>query len=246
MKFAAVLLDMDDTVLVHEKLADELWDETVRGVLSNRSKVEQDFVVAAVLRERHALWTNPTEAKVGRLDMHAARRLFVGRALEGELATTKQPELIEELVAEFSRARDASVVFPQSSRDALVQLRSDGRKLALITNGEGVAQRRKVQRFNLESYVDSVFIEGELGVGKPEWTIYDVALQNLSVGPADAVMIGDNWEWEVVIPGNHGLASIWVRRFGDPAPANPARRFLGTVRQVSEVIELLNATERAS
>jgi putative hydrolase of the HAD superfamily len=244
MRFEAVLLDMDDTVLVHEKLADELWRDTVEVVLPDLAPSVHERVTAAIIEERHALWNHPQEAHIGRLDMHSARELFVGRAIQRVGEVAESPSTVEDLVREFSRARDSSVVFPETSREALLHFRSEGRKLALITNGGAESQRRKVDRFALSELVDTVLIEGEVGVGKPEWTIYDVALQSLDVRASEAVMIGDNWEWEVVIPRKHGLAAIWVRRFGEVAEADLEQRFLGTVRSLRETAVLISSFEQ--
>ena len=51
--------------------------------------------------------------------------------------------------------------------DTVRWLRESGRRLALLTNGAAVAQRRKIARFELADLFDAILVEGELGSESP-------------------------------------------------------------------------------
>jgi putative hydrolase of the HAD superfamily len=89
-------------------------------------------------------------------------------------------------------------------------LRARGVKLALITNGEAREQRRKITRFDLAPLFDCVIVEGEFGAGKPDPAVYAHALDSLGATPDQAWMVGDNLEWEVAVPKQLGLYTVWV------------------------------------
>ena len=49
-------------------------------------------------------------------------------------------------------------------------------KLGLITNGDAQGQRAKIDRFNLAALLESVVVEGEFGVGKPDARVFQHSL----------------------------------------------------------------------
>ena len=105
--------------------------------------------------------------------------------------------------------------------------RSAGCRTALLTNGAGTAQRRKIARFALEELFDLICIEGELGFGKPDDRIYHHALTRLGVKPDDAWMVGDNLVWDIAPAQRLGLRAIWIdsrqRGLPESAPCIPDR-----------------------
>jgi putative hydrolase of the HAD superfamily len=110
--------------------------------------------------------------------------------------------------------------------------------LALLTNGNGVVQRRKVDRFGLTELFDVILIEGEVGFGKPDPRIYTRALGELMVAPAAAWMVGDNLEWDVAQPQRMGLLGVWVDVRGVGVPDSSAVRPHRIVRALSELRQL--------
>ena len=89
-------------------------------------------------------------------------------------------------------------------------LRESGRRLALLTNGAGVAQRRKIARFELEDLFDVILVEGELGFGKPDARVYLRALGALDAEPRETWMVGDNLDWDVAAPQKLGMSGVWI------------------------------------
>jgi putative hydrolase of the HAD superfamily len=84
---------------------------------------------------------------------------------------------------------------------------------------------------------DHIQIEGEHGFGKPEEAAYRHALAALGVGPADAWMVGDNLEWEVVAPQRLGIYAIWYDGYGTGLPAGSTVRPDRIIRRLPELLE---------
>jgi putative hydrolase of the HAD superfamily len=82
---------------------------------------------------------------------------------------------------------------------------------------------------------DVVLIEGELGYGKPDRRIYELALSRLRRSPADTWMVGDNLEWDVAAPQELGIYGIWVDASGKGLPAGSSIR---PDRVVQSILEL--------
>ena len=77
------------------------------------------------------------------------------------------------------------------------KLRRRGIGLGLVANGSAQGQRAKIERFGLEALFDSIVVEGELGVGKPDPRVFLHALEQLGVAAGDAWMVGDNLQRDI-------------------------------------------------
>ena len=99
-------------------------------------------------------------------------------------------------------------LFP-NTEDILGQLVNQNVKLALLTNGAGEAQREKIKRFGLSLYFPVCLIEGELGFGKPDRRVFEMALNKMAVKPQQTWMVGDDLERDISGAQTSGIFSIW-------------------------------------
>jgi putative hydrolase of the HAD superfamily len=126
-------------------------------------------------------------------------------------------------------------VFP-GAHEAIDALKALGVKLALVTNGAADTQRAKVERFALTHRFDHIQIEGEHGFGKPEERAYLHAMQALGVTAAESWMVGDNLEWEVVVPQRLGIYAIWIDVHGEGLPPDSTVKPDRIIRSLTELL----------
>ena len=82
-------------------------------------------------------------------------------------------------------------------------------------------------------------IEGAHGVGKPEPEAFHAALAAVGARPAEATMVGNDWEHDVVGALRAGLAAIWVdvEARGAPPGAPPRpHRTIGAIGELPRVL----------
>ena len=72
--------------------------------------------------------------------------------------------------------------FPETI-DTLIYLKSQGYRLAVISNGLTIKQWEKLVRLNVHSFFDAVITSEEVGKNKPNKLIYDVALRKMKGNP---------------------------------------------------------------
>lgn len=219
---AAILFDLDDTIIRAYAKPTEAWGrlltryrEPLQGGVPG---AEVDAVRDAILASSSVFWKDAVEAAKWRLDIAGARRLVVqaGFARLGH----RDDDLAAEIADAFTEMRRAEYALYPDAHETLDTLRRAGVKLALVTNGRGETQRAKIERFDLTHRFDHIQIEGEFGRGKPEPDVYHHALTQLGRRSHEAWMVGDNIEWEVVIPQRLGLRGIWYDPHGDGLPAD--------------------------
>lgn len=231
----AILLDLDDTILDDSGNVVACWRDacracTIRGV-------EPDDIYDVLDRVRRWYWSDAERHRAGRLDLEAARLWIVNQAL-GELGVD-DPQAGPAIAAAYSAARERGLEPIDGALDTVTWLRSCGYRLALLTNGAGPAQRKKIDRFNLSTLFDSILVEGELGFGKPDSRVYALALKMLNVAPSDAMMIGDNLEWDVAKPQEFGIAGVWIDVVGSGLPATVAVQPHRIIRRLSDIRKAL-------
>ncbi|BAC14583.1 HAD family hydrolase [Oceanobacillus iheyensis] len=86
--------------------------------------------------------------------------------------------------------------------------------LLLLTNGSPSLQNLKLELSpELVPYFEHIIISGDVGVGKPDTVIFDVALSKLNVSSEDVLMVGDNLHTDIIGANRHGIHSVWLNRF---------------------------------
>ena len=231
----AVLLDLDDTILSDNLHVEDCWRHACFSCRADGPDVDPDALRAAIDKVRDWFWADPDRHRVGRLDLGAARREIVRLAL-GELGVD-DVALACRIADEYSTEREARMEPFPGAIDTVRWLRASGSRLALLTNGSGAGQRRKIERFGLADLFDLILIEGEIGFGKPDPRVFARALTELAVDPSDAWMVGDNLEWDVQQPQRMGVFAIWVDGSGKGLPETTAIRPDRIVRTLSDLRE---------
>lgn len=203
----AMLIDMDDTILTLTATSTRCWAELC-ATYAPRLGVDEATLAQTLAVVRADYWRDRTRHRAGRLDLLGSRRKILDLTLTQ--VGRPDPDLAAEMAHSFTEAQLGSLEAFPGAVDAVRALRARGVKLALITNGEAREQRRKITRFDLAPLFDCVIVEGEFGAGKPDPAVYAHALDSLGATPDQAWMVGDNLEWEVAVPKQLGLYTVWV------------------------------------
>jgi len=233
----AVLLDLDDTILDDSSLVDECWRVACATHAARFAPLEHTAVVDAIRTTSRWYWGDPERHRNGRLELEAARREVVRLALADlRIADATIAAAIGDA---YSHHRDAGMEPLPDAIDTVRWLRQSGVKLALLTNGAGPAQRKKIVRFGLTDLFDTVLIEGELGFGKPDERVYRRALAALQAEPADTWMVGDNLEFDVGAPQELGISGVWIDIRGCGVPAEATVRPDRVVRSLKDLRSLI-------
>ena len=235
----AMLIDMDDTILSAYGRPDLAWNKIAVEFADELAPLSPPLVAAAILQFARNFWA--TAEAAWRMKLTEARQLTVKggfAALAASHGTTLPDDLAIRIADRFTIFREEEMfVFP-GAHEAIDALKAHGVKLALVTNGAADTQRAKVERFALSHRFDHIQIEGEHGFGKPEERAYLHAMDALGVTAPETWMIGDNLEWEVVVPQRLGIYAIWIDAHGQGLPAESA---IKPDRIIRSLLELLPA-----
>ena len=233
----ALLLDLDDTILDDSRLVHQCWRDACVEHASRFAPLDTAVVFEAIKTKSRWYWSDAERHRSGRLQLEAARREVVRLALV-ELGI-ENTSLAAAIGDAYSHRRDRCMEPLPDAIDTVRWLRDSGRRLALLTNGAGPPQRKKIARFGLAQLFDAILIEGELGYGKPDERVYQGALSALGVSASEAWMAGDNLEFDVDAPQKLGISAIWIDVRGRGVPAPALTRPHHVVRSLAELRSLL-------
>ncbi len=237
----AILLDLDDTILLAFGQAAGQWQRVVAAFAEHLVPHPPDDVIAAMQAYSRYLWADEARHKHWRHRIGEARRHIVSNAFAELAGSSGHPppprEICDAIADRFNEIQHAELRMFPGAHETLDRLKELGVRLALVTNGAAKPQRAKVERFALEHRFDHIQIEGEHGFGKPEEQAYRHALQSLGVGAHEAWMVGDNLEWEVVAPQRLGIYAIWYDGYGLGLPEGSPIRPDRIIRALPELLE---------
>jgi putative hydrolase of the HAD superfamily len=233
---AGILLDLDDTILDDSSNVDRCWRDACAANAADLEGLDLSLVLETIRTTSRWYWGDADRHREGRLALDAARREVVRLALL-ELGIANS-SLAASIGDAYGHHRDAGIEPLPDAIDTVRWLRARGCTLGLITNGAGPAQRKKIARFGLAEFFDAIFVEGEVGFGKPDVRVYQLALSRLNLTPLDTWMAGDNLEWDVAAPQRLGLFSVWIDRSGRGLPHTTNIRPDRIVRALSDLRSL--------
>ena len=232
----AIIFDLDDTILSDDAVSDSCWEQVCLNFAASIAGV--GLTVEGLLTEirgvRRWFWDDPDRSRRGGLDLPAARREILTLAL-GQLGT-EAPALVGEIVNVYMELKSDTVQLFPGARETLDTLGQQGKRLGLISNGNGPEQRAKVRSAGLEPLFESILIGGEFGVAKPDPRVFRHTLERLAVGSEEAWMVGDNLVNDVGGAQAVGIYGVWVDWRGGGLPESSVVKPDRIINSIAELV----------
>lgn len=256
MPIAAVMFDLDDTLLWDERSVEEAFEVTCQAG-ADETGVDAQALLAAVREEARALYES--------YDTFAFTKMIGINPFEGlwaNFTAGSQPEfrqlqelapvyrkkswrrglqrlgvdnetLAQRLADQFAAERRTRPYVYEETFEVLKELQGNV-KLLLLTNGSPDLQQEKLDGVpELVSYFDHIIISGDFGRGKPDVSIFEHALDLLGVEADQAVMVGDKLTTDIKGGNAAGLHTVWINRVNRPHDPSIQPKF--EIKHLSEL-----------
>ncbi len=213
----AIYFDLDDTLCGY-------WDASKYGLRATFEKhgpegYSSDDMIrhwAASFREfaptlKHTGWYE-TYLKTGEPTRTEQMRLTLKRL------GIEDTDLASLLSQAYMEERDrALTLFPDAIQ--VLDILKDKFPLGLITNGPADVQRQEVATLGIAGYFQNIFIEGEMGLGKPMKLVFDRAAAAVQCMPNEILMVGNSYGHDIRAALEFGWHAVWIRRDSDVPPS---------------------------
>lgn len=204
----AIFFDLDDTIISYDGASELAWQRVCDSfTITQNCCFNSEALLNSVKQVKEWYWGDPERHRIGRMDIIKARRDIVKMALDN-LGYLDEESAIE-MANEYSKLQNELISLFPNSIETLNMLKENGIRMALITNGSKAKQWEKINRFCLSNYFEMCFIEEEIGFGKPDVRVFQVALSKMELNAEDTWMVGDNLIWDIEAPQKLGIYSIW-------------------------------------
>ena len=230
--FTTILFDLDDTLFDHAGTARAALAATAaRRPTLQGVPVESLYQrYSELLEELHPL------VMTGRISYLEARQQRFTRLLvpyEPTPTAAEVAQLAEQHYGQYQQLRR-----PVPGALALLQALKPAYTIGIVTNNRTAEQQEKLRHLGMSHLVDALITSEDVGVLKPDPAIYAQALQRLGATPAETVMVGDNWQADVVGALAVGIRPVWLNRLGVVRPL-PQVAELASLEPLAEVYQLL-------
>lgn len=227
-----IFFDLDDTLFDHMGTARAALAATSAGRATLHGVPVEDLYArySELLEELHP------QVMTGRISYLEAREQRFARLLapyEPGASAAEATQLAEQHYAHYQQLRR-----PVAGALALLQALKPTHKIGIITNNRLAEQQEKLRHLGMSALVDALITSEEVGVLKPDPRIYQVALARLGAQAAQAVMVGDNWQADVVGAQAVGIRPLWLNRTGAVRPL-PHVAELTSLEPLAEVLRQL-------
>jgi putative hydrolase of the HAD superfamily len=217
-KVRAIYFDLDDTLCAY-------WDASKVGLrkafdaypVANHTSEEMVRHWATAFRE-----FAPSLKKTG---------WYEGYLKSGEPTRLEQMRLTLKLagIESLAHAQELSRAYMQA-RDHALALFSDAENLleylypkyplGLITNGPADIQRQEIETLKIGHYFKNIFIEGEMGEGKPLQAVFSRAADAVGCKGEEILFVGNSYDHDIAPAIQAGWQTVWVRRVSDVPPSH--------------------------
>ncbi|PYI51570.1 HAD family hydrolase [Paenibacillus flagellatus] len=204
--YKAIIFDLDNTLLDYDRCESDSLLMT-----GGRHGFEQweRFTWEAFRATFDPInWTYWSERVVRKLTIHQVLEYSFRDTLE-KLERDKGEA--EALARTYWEHFCAICHFEEGAPELLADLHGS-RKLAVVSNGIGEAQRRRTASGGIDHLFDAFVVSDEVGLWKPDRTIFEVALRELGLDRSEVLFVGDSLQDDYAGARNAGIDFCFYNR----------------------------------
>jgi putative hydrolase of the HAD superfamily len=224
-RLAVVLFDLDGTLVDHHAATKAALHAWLPGYGLTRADIDAlEPTWASVEQRHHGAWeaglVSFTEQRRGRL-----------RDFLPVIGQDVPEDRLDAVFAEYLACYQASWTAFDDAAPALARVAAAGLRTAILTNGDQAQQTAKLAATGLLDWCGPVFASSHLPAAKPDPRAYDHVCRRLGVKPDQVLMVGDNYDFDVLAARAAGLSAVHLARSaGQAAPAEDSITTLHELR----------------
>ena len=124
----------------------------------------------------------------------------------------------------------------EGAHELMDYLRGKGYRMHLCSNGFHEVQYKKLAACGLRDYFQTIILSEDAGYNKPSRQFFDYALRMTGATKEKTLMIGDNYNTDILGAKNAGIATAYFNRYPEyPAPG-PVDFEVVSLRELMDIL----------
>lgn len=124
----------------------------------------------------------------------------------------------------------------KGAHELMAYLRQRGYHMHICSNGFHEVQYKKLDACGLRDYFDTIILSEDAGVNKPAKEFFEYALRKSNAQTETTIMIGDNYNTDILGAKNVGLDTLYFNRYPDYPPPNPVTFEVSTLSEIMNIL----------
>ena len=233
MKYTDLFIDFDDTLYDTHGNAVIALGELFEALQLGTFFPDPDLFYDEYWKTNIDLWTRYSKGEITRdyLIVERFRRpLSFGKGLE---PTEEYCLKASDLFLDFCSNKPGLV---EGARELVDYLKTKGYRMHICSNGFHEVQYKKLRACGLHDSFDTIILSEDAGANKPSKQYFDYALQISGASKEQTLMIGDNFNTDILGAKQAGLDTAYFNRFPDyPAP-EPVTFEVTALRELMKIL----------
>ena len=228
MTIRAVLFDLDNT-LTHRDQSILAYSQHLANTYQQQLQQVEISQIQSIIRRidnggypKKELLTHPSIAA------------SVAYALQQELNWNSLPDF-EELTQFWFQQFGLSAVAMPGANSLLAELKQQGYKLAVVSNGGHATRLTILQGLGFSHYFDEIISSELVGISKPNPEIFLHTSRQLDVAPQNCLFIGDHPVNDIQGATLAGMKALWLKGFHEAED----HKSMNTIQNLAEIKQYL-------
>lgn len=209
--YKLVLFDLDRTLWDYESNAIRTLGDVYQHFDVQKYEMTLDNFLIGFKKFNDLLWR---EFQKGNIDKQSLREQRFTKVLELAGVRDRATGIAMDRYY-IEEAPKQTEIFP-GTIELLDYLKHKGYQLSLLTNGFTEVQIVKIERCGIAPYFDRMFTSQDIGFQKPDRRIFHAAVSAHHARKNEVLMVGDDWENDIVGARNYGIDSAFFCPNGKP------------------------------
>jgi putative hydrolase of the HAD superfamily len=193
MSYRHLFFDLDDTLWDFQANADEALREVFDKYRLERYFDDFEHFFHLYTERNLELWELYRQGKIKKAELNRERFFYPLKQVG-----LHNDELALSFGNDFLRICPSKTHLVQGAREVLKYLSDKHYTLSIISNGFSELQHDKLRNTGIAEFFDKVFLSESVGRHKPHRDIFDYAVKSSNARKTQSLMIGDNWEADIV------------------------------------------------
>ena len=236
--YTHLFFDLDNTLWDFDTNAREAMYLTFMMKNINKKNVDFNTFFEVYSRHNHTLWLDYRNQLIAKKELIIER---FRRTFEELNITGIDPEETNTIYLDFMPGQNQ---LKDGVLETLCDLKRKNYSMFIITNGFKEVQHKKLENSGLRPFFQKVFISEEIKIAKPGYGIFEYAVKSANAPKTKSLMIGDDWETDIVGAASFGIDSVYIHPENifkqNQMPGNTKRKnttyFSGSIKELTLIL----------